>query len=176
VSRKDLLALSPREAQLRAVRSALIALFGPTLAVFLFELPIGPSTYTAIAALVMISVQGCVYWVLKERQAEQGTYRPAGLAVFRWLRMVDVAVLVAALAVIVIAWESEKGYLTVLLWLFAVLEYVSLFVIHLYYVQRPVVKRAGGQEWLRQSRLSHDLAAGEPPAPPARGGKASRRR
>jgi len=176
VSRTDLLALSPREAQLRAIRSALIGISGPVLMAFLLDLKLGPATYAVFAALVVIEAQGVAYWVLKERQAERGLRRPEGLAAFRWLRLIDVAVLVGTLAVVVLAWESDQGFLTVLLWLFAALEYVSLFFVHLYYVQRPVVKRAGGQEWLRQSRLSRDLAAGDAPATPARAGKTGRRR
>jgi hypothetical protein len=172
VSRKDLLALSPRDAQLRAGRSVLIGLFAPVLVVFLFELALTPSSYAAIAALVLIAAQGVAYWLLKERQAEQGTSLPAGLTVFRWLRWIDIALLAGAFAVIVVAWEPEKAGYTIALWLFAVLEYVSLFFIHLYYVPRPVVKRAGGQEWLRDSRLSRDLVAASHPAPPpARGRK-----
>jgi len=173
VTRHDLPALTPRDAQLRAVRSVALAMFPPAAVVFLLELPARPATYAAIGAIAFICLQGAAYWGLKYRQVTSRAPRPVGLAMFRWLRLIDVAVLVGALAVIVT--DPEVG--TVLLWVLALGEYVSLYVVHLYYVTPPPSKRAAEPEWLHAPRLARDLRAGPVQAhAPGRGKPARRRR
>jgi hypothetical protein len=135
----------------------------------LADFPPTRANLAGFAVFALLLVQGGVYWLLKVRQLRRREPAPAGLGVFRFLRLANVPVLLVALGVSSYATVTSPGRGSLLglgLALFAVLEYLNYFLIQLMHDSRADLKRLF-TVGLRRSHLARDLAlprsAGGPP-------------
>jgi len=112
--------------------------------------------WSALIPLLVILVQAGAYW-LAARGWVNRRPMPAGFAaVYGVFRVVDLAVLAAGLAGVLVWWPESIGTAMGVLavWVFGVLEYVNYFVVRLAYPLGRWFTTVG--EW-RTPRLVQDL-------------------
>lgn len=124
--------------------------------------PLSAANLAGFAVFALLLVQGGAYWVLKLRQLRSRSERLPGLGVFRVLRVANLPVLAAALAVTAYASVTSPGrssFLGAGLALFAVAEHVNYFHVQLMHDTAADLRRlfASG---LRRSHLARDLSLG----------------
>lgn len=114
--------------------------------------------WAALTPLVVVLLQAGVYWLAARSWVGRGAMPSSMARVYRAFRILDVVLLVAAAVVVVLSWPPEPGLavLVVLVWLFAVVEYLNYFVVRLSYPPRQWFSTVG--QW-RTPRLVRDLAS-----------------
>jgi hypothetical protein len=116
--------------------------------------------WSALVPLLVILVQGGVYWLLARRWVRQGTM-PRGLAaIYRGFRVLDAVLLLAGLIGIIV-WFPAHPFAVIgipFVWLLGVVEYVNYFVVRLAYPPSVWFQRVG--EW-RTPRLMQDVRAAQ---------------
>jgi hypothetical protein len=114
--------------------------------------------WAALTPLLVILVQAGAYWLLARRWLARSRM-PASVAVaYRMLRVVNVVILVAGLLGVLI-WLPADGliaFVVLLVWAFAVVEYLNYFIVRLAY---PVLEWPSAVVQWRRPRLAKDLAA-----------------
>lgn len=127
-------------------------------AIFLILLDVPPTVpnLTGLGLVVLLLIQGSVYWVAKHRQLSRSSPSPPGIGTFARLRSINAACLTGGLVVILAGTSASpdpaswpgRGF-----WVFALLEYINYF-----YIQLMPTPAWGG--WLpRTSRLARDLGS-----------------
>lgn len=121
-----------------------------------------PATGTNVVGFVLFAwllAQGGAYWFLKLRQLQLRLPRLPGISAFRALRMLNVVLLVAGGAVVVLGVVRNPGAAS---WpglgfaVFAVLEHVNYFHVQLMHDTRADWRRLRSSG-LRRSHLAADL-------------------
>lgn len=118
---------------------------------------------TGLGLMVVVLVEGSAYWTAKVVQIDRGLALPPGIRVFAWLRVANVVLLAAGLAVIaaaVVTQPAAAGWPGAAFWLFALAEHINYFHLQL----MPTPSWSGWRP--RRSRLARDLAAARPPTQP----------
>lgn len=113
----------------------------------------------ALAVLAWVLVQGGAYWLVALRWIPGGRMPSSVASIHRVFRIVNIGMLAGAAAGIVWWFPSSSvpaRVFGVLLWLFAVAEYVNYFWVRLSYPSSQWV--TGVRAW-RPSRLARDLSA-----------------
>jgi len=114
--------------------------------------------WASLAPLLVVLVQAGVYWLIARRWVARSPMPRAVAAVYRLLQVANVAVLAAGLWGIVV-WLPTEGFLVfvvVIVWLFAVIEYVNYFVVRL---ADPVRRWPREVARWRRPRIVQDLRA-----------------
>jgi hypothetical protein len=122
--------------------------------------PLTPANLAGFAVFALLLVEGAVYWTLKLRQLKSRAQRLPGVAVYRVLRVVNVGLIVAALAVTVAAAVTSPGkgsFPGLFLALFGAAEHVNYFHVQLMHDTRADLRRLFSTGF-RRSSLSRDLA------------------
>lgn len=122
-------------------------------------LPVSAPNAVGFVLFAVLLVQGGAYWAAKLRQVRLRAEAPAGLVVYRWLRLVNVPVLAAGAAYTGHAVTVDPGRAAVPGMVFlvvAVLEYVNYFHVQLMHDNRADVRRLR-RLGFRKSHLARDL-------------------
>lgn len=91
--------------------------------------------WSALVPLLVVLLQGGVYWLAARTWVGQRTM-PAGMAaVYGAFRLLDPALLVAGLVGVLVWWPSSSWAAALVLgvWFFGVVEYVNYYVVRLAY-------------------------------------------
>ncbi|MCU4295556.1 hypothetical protein D3I60_00410 [Brevibacterium permense] len=90
--------------------------------------------WSGLIPLLFILVQAGVYWLVARHHLPAPIPRPVA-RIYRFLRVSNPIVLLASLIGIVVAWPgvSLSAVLIIVIWLFAVAEYVNYFHVRLSY-------------------------------------------
>ncbi|MDE3723937.1 hypothetical protein PWG71_21305 [Nocardiopsis sp. N85] len=124
--------------------------------------PASPANLAGFGVFALLLAEGSAYWWLKLRQTAGGGRTPAGMAVFRVLRWINVA-LFALTGALVAVTVVEGGHWTraavgVALGLFAIVEHVNYFHVQLMHDTRADLGRLLRTRRPRRSHLARDLA------------------
>lgn len=123
-----------------------------------FPTPGSAGVWIALAPLLLILVQGGVFWLVAVRWVGGGVMPRPLAQLYRFFRIVDPLLLVVA-AVGVVWWRPESiGWVLMAagIWLFAVIEYLNYFVVRLSYPVRSWWSTV--TQW-RTPRLVRDVRA-----------------
>ena len=165
VAHHDLLSLDgPVPALIRRMRNlaALELVNIPLWAVVffgVFDFPLTAANLTGFGAFALLLLEGSGYWILKIRQLRSRASQLPGVKVFRVLRLVNVALLAAALAVVIAATVSSPGGNSLpglFLALFGVAEHINYFHVQLMHDTKADLRRLV-TVGLRRSQLARDL-------------------
>ncbi|MFP3395255.1 hypothetical protein ACSBQT_16985 [Brevibacterium sp. H602] len=90
--------------------------------------------WAALSPLLFILVQAGIYWLIARHHLPAPIPRPVA-RIYRFLRVINPLVLLASLIGIVVAWPgvSLSAVLIIVIWLFAVAEYINYFHVRLSY-------------------------------------------
>jgi hypothetical protein len=133
-----------------------VVLAGGVVAPGLEERGDAAALWFALAPLLVVLVQAGTYWLLARSWVGRRSM-PAGVAiVYRVLRIVDVVLIAAGLAGMLVWWPDQVGAALAMLavWVFGVIEYLNYFVVRLAYPARRWPTQV--LEW-RTPRLVLDL-------------------
>lgn len=122
--------------------------------------PLSVANLAGFAAFAALLVQGGAYWSLKIRQLRSHSPRLPGIAVFRVLRVANLPLLAAALAITLHAAVTQPGRGSLLglgLALFGVAEHVNYFHVQLMHDTAADLRRLFSVG-LRPAHLARDLA------------------
>lgn len=91
--------------------------------------------WSALIPLLVVLVQGGAYWLLARRWVRAAPMPGTLATAYRVFRLVDVALLAAGLAGLLLWWPGRVGVavLCVAAWLFGVVEYVNYYLVRLAY-------------------------------------------
>lgn len=113
--------------------------------------------WAALTPLLVILAQAGAYWLLARSWVARSRMPSSVAAAYRILRVANVAVLAAGLLGVLI-WLPADGliaFAVLLVWAFAVVEYLNYFVVRLAY---PVLTWPSAVVKWRRPRLVKDLA------------------
>lgn len=112
--------------------------------------------WVALVPLLVVLVQAGVYWLAARRWVGCGVMSLPMAHVYRWFRLLDPALLLAAAVVIMVVGPDGVGarVLAMGVWTFGVVEYLNYFVVRLAYPLRRWFTTVG--QW-RTPRLVRDL-------------------
>ena len=81
----------------------------------------------AVGPLLLVLVQAGIYWLLARSWVARGTMPATMGFAYRGLRMLDVVILMAGLAIVLMSRPEDAGatLLVLAIWLFALIEYVN---------------------------------------------------
>lgn len=126
----------------------------PASVVWILEMPLTVSNLFALALVAFLVLQGAVYWKVKYDALRSGGGVPRGLPIFRFLRVLDVFLLVAsAFFLFVAVFQGEvvdRLWPGTVLWCFALIEYVNYF-----HLQLSVVDTRNDRERLKRGKVFH---------------------
>ncbi|WP_265442646.1 hypothetical protein [Flexivirga meconopsidis] len=119
--------------------------------------PSSAALWSALIPLVLVLLQGGVYWLLARRWLARGVMPRAVAAAYRSFRLLDPLVIAAGLVgVLVTQVSAEQRVLALMVWLLAVVEYVNYFVVRLAYPATSWLSKVGER---RIPRLVKDIQA-----------------
>lgn len=112
--------------------------------------------WSALIPLLVILVQGGLYWLAARSWVEHGPMPAAWAGAYRMFRVADAVLLAAGLLGVVVWWPDSAGaaLLVLAVWTFGVLEYVNYFLVRLAYPIGRWFTTVG--QW-RTPRLVQDL-------------------
>lgn len=115
----------------------------------------------AFCILEFILFQGSYYWYLKwknVKQRKRSSLTKAQLAIFRFLKIVNLILLVIGIPVIIYQATFSKGlYWYLFLYAFALLEHINYYHIRLSYMNLEEIKEFIRQKGFRRSILAREL-------------------
>ncbi len=123
------------------------------------EFPPTPANLAGLAAFALLLLEGAAYWLLKIRQLRSHAPQLPGIVVFRVLRIVNLPLIAAALAVTVSAAIISPGrgsFLGLGLALFGAIEHINYFYVQLMHDTMADLRRLFSVG-LRRSHLARDL-------------------
>lgn len=123
-------------------------------------LPLTAANLAGFAVFALLLLEGAAYWMLKLRQLRTRVPRLPGVAVYRALRVINVGLIVGALAVTTAAAVTSPGkgsFPGLFLALFGAAEHVNYFHVQLMHDTRADLRRLFSVG-LRRSSLARDLA------------------
>lgn len=124
------------------------------------DFPLTTANLAGFAVFTLLLLEGAAYWALKIRQWRSRAPRLPGAAIFRVLRIVNVGLILAALAVAGTAAVTTPGkgsFPGLFLALFGAAEHINYFHRQLMYDTRADLRRLFSVG-LRRSSLARDLA------------------
>ncbi|MDA0564753.1 hypothetical protein LG943_10495 [Streptomonospora sp. S1-112] len=145
----------------------------PLFAVVLFgvlRLPPAPANLAGFALFALLLVEGSAYWWAKAAQVRSRSFRPAGLPLFRILRMANPVLLAAGGAVVAWGFAGQVPWTHVWpgagLAVFALAEHVNYFHVQLSHQNRADLARLRRTRRPHRSHLARDLARSAKNSPP----------
>ncbi|UVI35690.1 hypothetical protein [Brevibacterium spongiae] len=137
------------------IAAAVVFAVVPTALPFITSDGAESALWFALSPLLFVLVQGGVYWLIA-RNSLPGPIPRAVAHLYRGLRILDPIVLVGSAIGIAVTWPgpSVSAFVVVVVWLFAVAEYVNYFHIRLSY---PWAVWAGQVGRWSTPRLLRDL-------------------
>lgn len=125
----------------------------------LLDFPLTAANLAGFAAFAVLLLEGGAYWLLKIRQLRSRAPQLPGVRIFRMLRIANIALIVAALAVAVPAAVLSPGrgsFPGLGLALFGAVEHINYFQFQLVHEAKADLRRLFSAG-LRRSHLARDL-------------------